>query len=210
MLRAASSWGVGAPRPFQLLGDLLHGEAVEGGVATYDATRANERSLRPRSASRPFISSLMRAHVAGSLRRSTIFGWPPSSAHPEIGCPGRACRGVGVLIRDHHHAPRPRGIDHLERLGARAPTTGTIDLQVGDLNSGSGDLADPDRLGDRFFERRPLVAHVRGVDPALIRRDARELDHLRTWSRCRGRIAVRSKTRWRRLPSLSRRAPSSG
>ena len=48
--------------------------------ARYEATTANDRSFRPRSASRPRISSLIFAHVALSLRRSAMRLSPPSSA----------------------------------------------------------------------------------------------------------------------------------
>ncbi len=46
------------------------------------------------------------------------------------------------------------------------------------LHAAARHLADADRLGDGFFERGALVAHVGGVHAALVAGDARELDDL--------------------------------
>ncbi len=63
-------------------------------------------------------------------------------------------------------------------LRAGAPAARAVDLEVGDLDAAAGHLADANRLRDRRLERRPLVAHVRGVDAALVAGNARQLDDL--------------------------------
>ena len=72
-----------------------------------------------------------------------------------------------------------RGVDERKRLGAGAPAARAVNLEMRDLHAAARHLADADRFGDRLFERRSLVAHVGGVDAAVVAGDACQLDDLR-------------------------------
>jgi hypothetical protein len=86
--------------------------------------------------------------------------------------------GVRVLVDHHVDAGGARGVDHRERAHAGAPHRLPHHLVVGEHHRDPGAPADLDRLGYALDQAQPLLAQVRGVDPAGVGRRPRERDDL--------------------------------
>ena len=125
------------------------------------------------------MSWAQRARVAGSSRRCDP-GVEPALAHPRRHRRVEARRRgvVGVHVGAEVDAARARRFDAPDGVGELAPALPAGLLEVVDLDGDVGAAADLDHLVDRLAEPGAFVAHVRRVEPALLRGDRGEGDEL--------------------------------
>ena len=79
-------------------------------------------------------------------------------------------RVYGIDVGLHVHAALAGRLDQRDDLVHPAPELLVGDLEVDDVHRHAGPLADRDRLLDRVEDAGPLVADVRRVDAAVLRR----------------------------------------